>query len=669
MKTEWYQHPTRVIQTNLQVRDTARIEPKRLAGQIKSLGANALVFNLGGIYAWYDSQVEGHHVNEFLPAGRDLVAEVIAACHALNIRFIARFDFSKIHDEAYLQHPDWVARDQTGSPRLIGAERPGGWSLLYHTCMQSPWRNEAGGAQVLREAVSRYDFDGLFYNAPFPTDCWCDRCRSRYEQLYQNPMPDDADDFDPSWRSEQMRDNALLLRKAVKDEKPDLPIILYYWDEQIRYLDQPVAELICDESQNILSRGRRRLSADWTPMVRMQLCQAAQPDYRPFGIIHSSPGMDWRHTGLPTAEYQYWLSQVPAAGGSLWHSLTGIPDTILDQRILHSVRTVNAKAKQIESLMETASPYTEAGLLWDGRPQDHGWLQALSDAHIPYTLLQQEIVSHRQLEACQVVIVPSGFNWSPHLIEAIDDYVRQGGHLITEGRLPDTSDTLRELSGLHASQVQSEPLTAAYLRLEPTGHALIPSAFNEVELLPLRGSVTYARADRADCLATLVPSFAPLEAVGAPPERASLPASRTKIPLITRNQAGSGQVISLLFSLSDLINEFGLHDHLVLAEQLIRSQINRPLVHVSRQPGIQMTVFRCRDAYLLHLINGIGKRPLSYLNPVRVTIDLPGLAADRIKARLVFTDQLLAVSDRDGSASLTVELPDAWQAIEMNQID
>lgn len=669
MTTKWYQHPMRVIQTNLQVRDTARIEPRKLAEQIRSLGANALVFNLGGIYAWYDSQVEGHHVNEFLPDGRDLVEEVIDACHALNIRFIARFDFSKIHDETYLQHPDWVARDQEGKPRMIGTERPGGWSLLYHTCTQSPWRGQAGGVQVLREAVSRYDFDGLFYNAPFPTDCWCDRCRTRYKQRYGQPLPDSASDFDPSWRSEQMRGNALMLRKAIKDEKPDLPIILYYWDEQIRYLDQPLAELICDESQNILSRGKSRLSADWTPMVRMQLCQLAQPDYRPFGIIHSSPGMDWRHTGLPPAEYQYWLSQIPAAGGSLWHSLTGIPDTITDKRILNSVRIVNQKAKQVESLMDGAAPYAEVGLLWDGRKQGHGWLQALSDAHLPYALLQQEIISRQVLDACQVIIVPSGFNWSSPLIEAVDGYVRQGGRLIVEGRLPDASDTLRELTGLQASQVQSEPLTAAYMRLEPTGQALTQPAFNDVELLPLRGSVTYAQIDQAECLATLVPSFAPLEAVGAPPERASLPAPRTAIPLITRHSVGDGQVISLLFSLSDLINSFALHDHLVLAEQLIRSQIRQPLVCIRRQPGIQMTIFHYEQGFLLHLINGIGQRPLSHLTPAQVTLELPGLTANRIKVRSVFSQQELTVSDCDGNAQVTVELPDAWQAIAIDRVD
>ena len=49
----WWKRPLRVIQTNLQVLDTPRMDEARIAAQIEDLGANVLVVNVGGIYAWY----------------------------------------------------------------------------------------------------------------------------------------------------------------------------------------------------------------------------------------------------------------------------------------------------------------------------------------------------------------------------------------------------------------------------------------------------------------------------------------------------------------------------------------------------------------------------------------------------------------------------------------
>jgi hypothetical protein len=45
---DWWRKPLRIVQTNLQVRDTNSIDPERLATQLVDLGANALVFNIGG---------------------------------------------------------------------------------------------------------------------------------------------------------------------------------------------------------------------------------------------------------------------------------------------------------------------------------------------------------------------------------------------------------------------------------------------------------------------------------------------------------------------------------------------------------------------------------------------------------------------------------------------
>jgi len=112
LNKKWWERPLRVIQTNLQVRDTKAIRPDILAEQLKQMGANALVFNVGGIYAWYDTEVLYHNKNTFLPKDFDLLNNVIEECHKREIKFIARFDFSKADDYVYLNKTQWFVRDQ-----------------------------------------------------------------------------------------------------------------------------------------------------------------------------------------------------------------------------------------------------------------------------------------------------------------------------------------------------------------------------------------------------------------------------------------------------------------------------------------------------------------------------------------------------------------------------
>lgn len=180
----WWQKPLRVIQPNLQIKDTAQIDPERLASQMEEMGANTMVFNVGGIYAWYTSQVPHHHVNEFLPTEFDLLHEVIEACHRRNIRFVARFDFSKAEDRVYQQKPQWFVRKADRQPEIIGVKRPGEWSLLMSTCANSAYRNEAVAIPVLAEVLDRYDIDGIFFNNPQYALCECETCRQKYKLTY-----------------------------------------------------------------------------------------------------------------------------------------------------------------------------------------------------------------------------------------------------------------------------------------------------------------------------------------------------------------------------------------------------------------------------------------------------------------------------------------------------
>ncbi|MDR3121335.1 MAG: hypothetical protein LBU58_08400, partial [Clostridiales bacterium] len=621
----WWRRRQRVIQTNLQVRDTEKIDPERLVGQIQELGGTTLVFNVGGIYAWYPSEIPYHHVNEYLPRGRDLLAEVVGSCHERGIRFVGRFDFSKADDRAYQAHPEWFAYDADGKPYIVGATRPGEWSLLYTTCINSGYWNDQVAFPALTEALRRYEMDAVFLNAPFPSRCHCEVCERLYFDAYGLGLPTDGADAAPSWRTRQMEWNLTEMKRRMEAARPGTPLILYHWPEQSDYLSEQIGEMVCSESQNVLSRGLGRLSDNWEPNMTAKLCALDSPLAPPYGIIHSSPGMDWRHTGLPPAEYRMWLSQVPAAGASLWHSVTGVPDTISDGRLLESVRSLNEKIKAQEDAMEGTDPVADIGLLYDRGAPPKGWLRALHDRQYLFGLLVGDAAADG-LENYPMVLLPEGYPVTDALAAALEAYVRRGGALLTEGKLA-PYDALFAMSGIRSGQKAGESLSAAYIRTDaaawkelkdvglsdtpligfrgkvwvaakggavpgggaantcesgPAANGAPDSAANTAALAPTAPAVSAA----ATTLATLVPSFAPLDAVGAPPERASLPTPYTDIPLILEQVYGKGRVLTLTFSLDSLIRSFGLGEHVLLASALLDRCLPAKSLEIRHYPGL-----------------------------------------------------------------------------------
>lgn len=651
MKTDndWWRGPLRVIQTNLQVMDTPRMVPEKIAAEMEELGANVLVMNVGGIYAWYPTRVPYHTVNPHLPAQGDLLARMIDACHRRGIRLVARYDFSKASDAVYQRRPQWFSRSADGAPQVVGALRPGPWDLLYSTCINSGYRNEEVAAQVLRESLAQYDIDGVFFNAPHATNCHCDRCKAKYAALYGQPLPDDEKQWNPGWKSRCLRDNMQVLRDSIQSVRPDVPVILYYAISSDNLYERlETCDMICAEPQDVLSLGWKEIPQSFKPALCIRLGCSEPSIPRPFGIIHSCPGMDWRHVGLPEAEYLFWMSQVPANGGQIWHSITGFPDTILDKRILSCVRTLNHRIKKVEPYMQGARSRAPIALLWDmnGDSMDkafggqlagaaNGWAEAMLASQLPFDVLLPEQVIAGRLKDYHVLVAPSGLQGEA-LLRAVENFVQEGGQAVVEClRAPE--EACARLMGIAPQTQLSEYLQASYLRFEEEA-APLREGLEETPLLPHRGRTLYVQPTTARTLCTLVPPFAPMEAVGAPPERASLPCPHTDLPLMLLNALGSGRVATVTFPLSAMVTELKLRDHEVLVRNLLRYLLGSALDVTMDPPlrGMQLMDYQQGERRILHLVNGIGQRPLSANLPVRVTlhVDWPGDRAPQVRSLL-----------------------------------
>lgn len=673
----WWDGPMRVMQYNLQVADTPGMNPEKIARKTEELACNVVVMNVGGIYAWYPSKVKYHHINEFLPKDRDLLADLIKEFHKRNIKFVARFDFSITDDTTYLKKPQWFARKRDKQPYFRGEKRMGNWSLFLNTCANNGYRNEEVAVPVIKEVLENYDIDGIFFNAPSASPCFCEKCQEKYQKLYGVPMPEDENEFASDWLSRCTKDNIGVIYKAIKETRSEVPMILYYipysWnflglgkiERDSIYERYATADLICTESQDVLSRG---VHGGIPETVNTTLAMKAGRRYdekkRPFGIIHSCPGMDWRHVGLPSAEYVPWMCQVVASGGILWHSVTGYPDTIMDKRILEAVNKADHMIVKSEPDMEGAKSKAEVALFWNGGEASISWADGLMKNHITFDLIHDYAIYPELLNQYRLTIVPQGLFKNSEVYAAVRNYVEKGGKAIVENTDTDATVKAADFLGIGEDVSTSEYLRASYMRFEEAGEALKTDM--DTDKVAFRGKVLYCHPkEGSSVLATLVPPFAPVEVTGAPPERASIPVSHTDLPLTIWRSADKGEVLYLPFELGALLREFRLADHYRLIGNMVDMLLKKRELEVKAPSTVQVTAFESEGKYVIHLINETGERPLRETLPVynlEVAVKLPeGHSASDVRA--VIEEQEMTWKQDGDYVVMKLAKLDVWEML------
>ena len=236
--------------------------------------------------------------------------------------------------------------------------------------------------------------------------------------------------------------------------------------------------------------------------------------------------------------------------------------------------------------------------------------------------------------------------------------------MIAESADPDAILRMRDLLGVKADVSKGEYLTASYMRIEEAGRRV--TAGMDTDKLALRGQVVYCHpSEGTETLLTLIPPFAPMDVVGRPPERASLPAARTDIPLLLRHAYGKGEVFFLPFSLTDLIREYKLYDHYRLVGNMVDALLGRRDIEVDGPSSIHVTAFRKEKKLLIHLVNETGERPLRDTVPVldiRLSLAIPqGAAVKDVRAAL--EGQKLVCEEKDRRLEITLPRLDVWQMI------
>jgi hypothetical protein len=669
-KGKWWFNQLRIIQYNLQMKDTLLMDAEKIARETEEMGGNAAVINVADSVVWYNTAVKYQKINPWLPKDRDILEELVKEFHKRNIKVFARGAFMGFEEETYYQKPQWAKRNPDGSPVMLGNDRPGEWFRLYMPCPNSGFVNESG-LNIALETFTKYDLDGAFWlggGGGIGNSCYCDHCRNLYRERYGTEMPEDPDKVDPKWNYEEHFTQAAGFYKSVMDIKPEMPYLHYFWPFDLDIgvgftlpadnIDDisKLGNTLCTEAQDVLSLGIKKLPEWNTPALRMKMGRTLKDFPPPVGIIHACPGMDWRHACINEAEFIYWAAQIPANGGSYWTTFTGFPDTIPDKRMFKVIEKLNLMTAKIENEMFSADSGAKILLLSDGGVFVQGWAEALMCIHLDFDMLAYYQFSYERIAGYPLVIVPKNFNYPPNSKEVFEKYVSSGGRLIIEGTENHALRYVHGLLGIDGEISSSEDLESAYLRIEESGEN-IKKNIGECDLVPLRGKIGYSGVKKGvKVLATWVPPFAPAKIAGFPPERASLPASHTDIPLCVVNDYGKGKIMFLPYEPSRLIREYGMLDMFTMIRSYTEYMMGDAQdIFITAPARVMTSVFKKENKHMIHFVNGIGQRPLLETIPcfdLEVCLKLNGKKVQSVKSKIAGAELQYAVEE----AALKIKL-------------
>ena len=198
MSKWWLEKPMRLIQTNLREID-AGLDADIFIKNLKEFSADVVLFNVGGIVANYPTKLEYHYKNPHMKD--DLTGKVLTRAHAEGIRFIARFDFSKVNECYTAVKPQWLYKSVKGESINYNGQ--------VQVCVNSEYQQEYS-LKILEEVIDNYHIDAVFFNmigyrttdysGNYHGICQCDNCRKRFKDMYGLELPVEENGNDPVYR-------------------------------------------------------------------------------------------------------------------------------------------------------------------------------------------------------------------------------------------------------------------------------------------------------------------------------------------------------------------------------------------------------------------------------------------------------------------------------------
>ena len=618
----WLEHNFRMIQNNL--RDTdGDLDVDEEIRMLKEFGANVLQIGCGGITAFTPTSLDCQRYSEYLNG--DMFGRLVNQCHENGIRVIARFDFSKTHQDFFEQFPEWFAL-------------PDGKLLEYHdtyaTCVNGPYMQEKS-IEIIRDILLNYPVDGLFFNMfGYQTKnfyngkpigiCRCKHCTSRFFEMFGEPLPEgeqlNEEQLEKYDRFKDITVRQLLakIRNAVRKIRPDIPISTYTYDS---------VDIVRSEANSSLSRP-----LPFWIYAASEATAAIHGSYRDkvsSNCAINAVDMAYRFAGVSSPLIRMRLLQSMANGSNLDWCIIGAFGDYPDRSNFSTVKQVFQFHKQYEEYFgrrfkqDAKILLIQPATVLECAAQQHsrefrGIFKMLKESHRQFRVVLAHTLDDiaGQLKDFSLIIIPG----MPEIkSQAFCEALKQtnAAILATGSALRQQPELLNQLFGVEVKRERTG-VKAGYIKVSPK------------QAFPRLSDKEWVFLDgRADELVT-APEAQPMlplvePARYGPPERCHGHVV-TQFPMAV---SGPDERLYLPWDPGALYYQYGYEDHKLLLLDLLEPVLPEAEV-VTDAPGCVELFLNCvsENTYLLQLINLSGYNGTTFTEPLNlhhIKVTLNGL--------------------------------------------
>lgn len=661
----WHDRPWRMIQTNLRETDMRDIRAEQVVADLRAFKANVLMINAAGIIASYPTKLPFHFQSPYLTG--DSLEQIIRACHAADVRVVARTDFSKVRRPVYEQHPEWAYVS------------PGGQIVDYngdvHVCINGDYQQHYA-PQILRELLTTHEFDGIFFNmggyqtrdysGNYHGICHCASCKRLFREMHGLDLPAKEETADPVYRTYSRfkavtrRDHQRKIYELVTSIRPGLCVADHFEHRR---------GFIRREFNTAIGRPLPHWQYDASEITKW-----ARTNYPE--MVASNTTVDfidfpYRHVAVSPHHQALRLAQALANGGALDYYLIGRLDNHPDRSGYEPVKRIfhyHARHEQAYQGLTSKASVALLGGAGGDAGEFRGWFRFLSEHHHPFDVLHADAATQVPWDRYRALILPDARCLSHELADRIDRFVGQGGTLVATGQsgFLDEHHERRAGPALQSLGIERvlrvrEDMRSSYLQLDDkTGFG----RFADVDLVYLDGPYVYAAyAGEAEQRLRLIPPH-----MFGPPERCYW-TQVTDHPGVVVHPFGEGRAIYLPWLPGALFHRQGYPNTSDFAADVLEGIAGLKPVGGNLSPMVEVTLMAKADgaAQVVHLVNLSGHFGNSFLEPVPmhdVEVKIPAEVRPKSAAALV-CEQEIPFTWKDGELTLRVPRLDLFEAIQI----
>lgn len=662
-KKWWIDYPWRLIQTNLREIDMADIDAERYVRELKAFDATVAMINTSGIIASYQTGLDFHYQSPFLTG--DSLQDIIEACHRANIRVIARMDFSKVRRPLYEAHPEWAYRKKDGGIVDYNGD--------VHVCICGDYQQKYS-LRIIEETVRKLDIDGIFFNMGgfYQSDysgnnhglCHCESCKQRFRKFSGFDLPENTSLINPVFRAYR-----LFQQQVVREHNKKV-------NELITSINPNIC--ICSFSEGGFFRLESNTGID-RPLPHWQYCAADNTKFvaSSFGhdTVNSNTTVDFidfpaRHAAVSPSQQRLRLYQNLAQGGRLDYYLIGRLDNHRDRSGYAGIKEVFAFHTRNEDTYRSLESLAKIALVKDidGNNEEYcGWYRFLAENHYLFDAPLKSRLTKERLEKYDTVILPDCMFVSGSLAELLDDFVEQGGKLISVYRSATANDRYEPLTkpamkclGIENILIARTDMRGSYFEWEKGAFPSLP----ETELIYLDDSYIYA-AYSTDT--TKHCKLIPPQPFG-PPER-TYPTVFSDHPCFVTRNYGKGKAMFIPWKPGKFFYRQGYSSYLRFAGDLLGHVLGVGKVKTDLPEMAEITYHTDTSGRfdLISIVNNTGHFGVSFYEPVPLagySLELP-CTRDVNRAIGLVSGSDVEFSLKDGMLSLKLPKLNMYEAIRI----